>query len=71
MLGQYMMSAIQATVGNMFLKKGAPPVKYVTEPFPLTQEERDEREIRDAQEREQRLIERMEQMVRSQRTSKT
>lgn len=71
LMGQYMISALQASVGNMFQKKGAPPIQYVPEPFPLTEAEAEEREIRDAKAREQRLIERMEQMARSGKTSNT
>lgn len=67
--GFYMCSALNATVGNMFRKKGTSPIGYMSEPLPMSQEEVEQREIRDARERERRLIERMEQMVRSGKTS--
>lgn len=60
-----MVSALMATVGNMFQKKGAPPIQYLSEPLPLTEQDVADREERDARERERRLIERMEQMARS------
>lgn len=69
-MGQYMISALQAGIGNMFQKKGKPPITYVKEPFALTEEELEERELRDAALAEQRLIERMERKVMSGTVSK-
>ena len=36
--GMYTMSALSATVGNMFKKKGAEPNKYFEEPLPVFNE---------------------------------
>lgn len=36
--GMYTMSALSATVGNMFKKKGAEPNKYFEEPLPVFEE---------------------------------
>lgn len=54
-MGVYMVAAMQASVGNMFLKKGAVPIQYLDQPLPLTQEEADEREMQKAEEFEERL----------------
>ena len=46
--GIYVREALLCTVGNMFSKKGAKPIEYPKEPYPVTQEaikDRDEREI--------------------------
>lgn len=46
--GVYVRDALASTVGNMFSKKGARPIEYPKEPYPVTQEqikERDEREL--------------------------
>lgn len=45
--GQYMASALSSTVGNMFRKKGQPPIKYMEHPIPLTLKEKEEYERQD------------------------
>ena len=39
--GIYTMSALQASVGNMFKKKGTDPVKYIEEPLPIFEERKE------------------------------
>lgn len=63
--GLYFASALNFTVGNMFRKKGTPPVEYMKEPLPLTQQEVEERELRDAMLFEQKLIARMNRLAES------
>lgn len=41
--GTYYLEALNATVGNMFLKKGAKPHEYPKAPYPVTPEEAEER----------------------------
>lgn len=50
-----MANAINATVGNMFRKKGSQPVQYLDEPLPLSQRDADERELRKRLEAEERI----------------
>lgn len=42
--GAYVLKALQATVGNMFLKKGAKPFEYPTNPFSFEEMQREEEE---------------------------
>lgn len=67
-MGQYVVSALNATVGNMFSKKGSKPIEYLKEPLPLTEAEVEERAERDARLAEQRLIERMNRLADSGKT---
>ena len=39
--GIYMVSALSATVGNMFKKKGTEPNKYLEKPLPMFEERRE------------------------------
>ena len=39
--GIYTMSALQASVGNMFKKKGTDPIKYIEEPLPVFEERKE------------------------------
>lgn len=55
--GLYMMAALDASVGNMFRKKGSEPIKYLAEPLPLTEEEVEYRKERDDRERQDRIRE--------------
>lgn len=57
--GFYTLSALNASVGNMFRKKGSKPIKYIDRPIPLTQKEKDEQELQrqyEAQERIKRMM---------------
>lgn len=45
MQGQYMVRALNATVGNM-LSGGSTKITYPEEPFPMSQQEREEQEER-------------------------
>lgn len=65
--GLYFVSALNATVGNMFRKKGTKPIEYLKEPLPLTDAEVEARRERDACLLEQRIIDRMNSLA----TSKT
>lgn len=62
-MGIYMTSALNATVGSMFRKKGSQPIPYLKEPLPLTEQEVKDREIRDAKAREQRIIDLMDRLA--------
>ena len=68
--GQYMVSALSCTVGNMFRKRGTQPVKYLEEPLPLTQQEVEERKERDARRRYDRLVEKMTLYAAKSKTKK-
>lgn len=39
--GMYIISALSATVGNMFRKRGSEPGKYMEEPLPVFKERRE------------------------------
>lgn len=57
--GIYMVSALNATVGNMFMKKGSKPAKYMSRPLPLTYKDKKAQELeqqREAQERIKRMM---------------
>ena len=41
--GIYYLEALQATVGNMFLKSGATPHEYPKAPYPITEQEAEAR----------------------------
>lgn len=47
-MGLYVQSALQATVGNFALKKGAKPFEYLKEPLPIDEKEANARKARDA-----------------------
>lgn len=54
-----MLSALNASVGNMFRKKGAKPIKYMDRPIPLSEKEKKEQELQrqyEAQERIKRMM---------------
>ena len=54
-MGQYVVSALQVSVVNMFLKKGATPIEYPKQPFPLNQEELEQREMERQEQLEEKL----------------
>lgn len=51
--GLYFTSALNASVGNLFSKKGAQPIEYLAQPIPITRSEIKERQ-------RQQMIERAE-----------
>lgn len=53
--GFYMASALSSTVGNMFRKKGAKPIRYMDRPIPLTEKEKQEYEYQRAMEAQERI----------------
>ena len=53
--GVYMKKALESTVGNMFLKKGAKPMEYPKEPLAITEKEAKAREEKEAKERFERM----------------
>lgn len=55
MQGLYIRDALLSTVGNMFTGKGATPIEYPKEPYPVTEEQRAEKE----REKYRRMEERM------------
>ena len=62
--GMYTMSALSATVGNMFRKKGTEPNKYMEEPLPIFKERRELTEEEKHTE-EQKLLLTLEAMQRA------
>lgn len=62
--GMYTMSALSATVGNMFKKKGAEPNKYLEEPLPVFEERRELTEEEKVSE-EQKLLLTLETMQKA------
>ena len=54
-MGQYMVSALQVSVVNMFLKKGTAPIEYPKQPFPLNKEELEQREMERQEQLEEKL----------------
>ena len=62
--GIYTMSALSATVGNMFKKKGAEPNKYLEEPLPVFEERKELTEEEKLTE-EQKLLLTLEAMQRA------
>ena len=55
MQGLYFRDALLSTVGNMFAGKGATPIEYPKEPYPVTEEQKAEKE----REKHRRMEERM------------
>lgn len=55
MQGLYIRDALLSTVGNMFAGKGATPIEYPKEPYPVTEEQLAEKE----REKYRRMEERM------------
>lgn len=55
MQGVYHLKALEATVGNLFLKKGASPNTYPTAPFPITESEHREMKAREEALRQERM----------------
>lgn len=62
--GMYTMSALSATVGNMFKKKGVEPNKYFEEPLPVFSERKELTEKEKITE-EQKLLLTLEAMQRA------
>lgn len=48
--GAYILRALQATVGNLFLKQGAKPYEYPRKPIDIAEETKEEKELREEQE---------------------
>ena len=55
MQGLYIRDALLSTVGNMFSNKGATPMEYPAEPYPVTAEQVAERESAEQRKMEERL----------------
>lgn len=55
MQGVYIREALLSTVGNMFSGKGATPIEYPHEPYPITEEQIKEKEERDRKNMEERI----------------
>lgn len=62
--GLYTLSALSASVGNMFKKKGAEPNKYLEEPLPVFEERKELTEEEKLSE-EQKLLLTLEAMQRA------
>ena len=55
MQGVYNLKALEATVGNLFLKKGARPNEYPKAPFPITEQEQQELKAREEALKQERM----------------
>lgn len=55
MQGIYMRDALLCTVGNMFSGKGATPIEYPKEPYPVTAEQIAEKKEAERREMEERI----------------
>ena len=53
--GLYHLKALEATVGNLFLKKGANPNTYPTVSFPITEAEYREMKVREEALKQERM----------------
>ncbi len=51
----YNLKALEATVGNLFLKKGARANEYPTAPFPITEQEHREMKAREEAPKQERM----------------
>ena len=51
----YHLKALEATVGNLFLKKGASPNTYPTAPCPITESEHRDRRAKEAALKQERM----------------
>lgn len=66
-LGGYFARAIESTIGNAFLPKGASPSQYPERPIPLTEEEKKRNDELEAERERQRLINYLNRMVATDR----
>ena len=55
MQGLYIRDALLSTVGNMFAGKGATPIEYPAEPYPVTAEQVAEKEAAENRKMEERM----------------
>ena len=55
MQGLYIREALLSTVGNMFAGKGATPIEYPTEPYPVTSEQIEEKKELELKRMEERM----------------
>ena len=55
MQGLYVRDALLATVGNMFAEKGAKPIEYPGEPYPVTAAQAAEKEAAERRKMEERM----------------
>ena len=55
MQGIYYLEALQATVGNMFMKKGSKPHEYPKAPYPITEQEREARREQEERLKQERM----------------
>ena len=53
--GAYVRDALLATVGNMFSEKGAKPIEYPSDPYPITAEQVEEKEAAEKRKMEERM----------------
>jgi hypothetical protein len=55
MQGLYIREALRSTVGNMFSGKGATPIEYPEEPYPVTVDQVEEKKERERKSMEERM----------------
>lgn len=55
MQGVYIREALLSTVGNMFSGKGATPIEYPKEPYPVTADQIEEKKERERKSMEERM----------------
>lgn len=61
--GVYTLQALQASVGNMFKKKGSEPITYPEKPLAMTAEEIEEEKIRKYKEKEAKFVAEMQARI--------
>lgn len=55
MQGAYIRDALLSTVGNMFSGRGATPIEYPKEPYPITEEQIEDKKERERKDMEERM----------------
>jgi len=55
MQGAYILEALNATVGNLFAKKGSKPHEYPRAPYPITEQEIEERKEQEERLKQERM----------------
>lgn len=55
MQGLYVREALLSTVGNMFSGRGATPIEYPQEPYPITEDQIEEKKERERKSMEERM----------------
>ena len=60
--GVYVRDALASTVGNMFSKKGAKPIEYPKEPYPVTQSQQERNEEQEIERQRELFLAKLQAM---------